>query len=74
MRVAFKYLGQSVFMDDTGPVVCSDQLIREILEETQNIETFRLAGDVTQSPVFNVIVKLGRDVTDLEYIPTETIH
>jgi hypothetical protein len=74
MRVSFKYLGQAVFMDDTGPVVCSDDLTREILEEAQSVEAFRLAGDVTQSPVFNVIQRLGDDVTDLDYVPTDTIH
>lgn len=74
MRVSFKYMGQSVYMDDVGYVVCTDELTREILEESQAIETFKLAGDVTHSPVFNVVQSLGSDVIDLQIIPTEIVN
>lgn len=74
MKVSFKYLGQSVFMDDSGDVICTDKQIKEIFDTSQDIEAFKLAGDVTQSPVYNVLQLFKDDITDLQIIPTETIN
>lgn len=74
MKATFKYNDQPVIMEDGWPVYCEDPMIQTMLESMETVEAVMLQGDVTRSPVVEVLKRINNDITDLVMEESEQIH
>jgi len=73
MRVTFKYGPHFVALEDGRDPVCQDQAVRDHLIQLLEMESMKIGGDPSRSPVYEVVMSL-KGITDVQWIETEIIY